>query len=337
MDTVYSKRGLTLGCDPEFFFKNNKGVVEGAEKVLPKNGIESRAKSKIIIDGVQAELNPIPYECRANLGNEISRCFQELQKVVTQNGKVDVNFEQVVKVTKKELCSLSKKSRVFGCGPSKNITKGQKTKITVDPAKYSMRSAGGHIHLGSKYFTENEKEQKDRQERVIAMMDIIVGNTCVLIDRDSYARERRRIYGRAGEYRTPKYGVEYRTLSNFWLQSYQLMSLVMGLTRLAFDIVSSSNKDHDYEAAILKNVVRTSIVRAINNNDSELAWNNFQKIKPTLIENINDYTDHYPLCSSNVEAFEYFVNIVETEGLNYWFPMNPMEHWVNLPEGHETG
>ena len=28
-------------------------------------------------------------------------------------------------------------------------------------------------------------------------------------------------------------GLEYRTLSNFWLQSYQLMSLMLGMVRFS--------------------------------------------------------------------------------------------------------
>ena len=50
---------VTLGCDPEFFFSKN-GAIVGSEKVLDKNGFVVNGSSKFVIDGVQAELNPIP-------------------------------------------------------------------------------------------------------------------------------------------------------------------------------------------------------------------------------------------------------------------------------------
>ncbi len=74
-----------MGCDPEFFFKF-KGEVVGAEKFLPKEGIKT-SSSKFIIDGVQAELNPAPNTCRANLGNELVRCFKTLVEELKKTGK----------------------------------------------------------------------------------------------------------------------------------------------------------------------------------------------------------------------------------------------------------
>jgi hypothetical protein len=45
----------------------------------------------------------------------------------------------------------------------------------------------------------------------------------------------RKLYGAAGRYRQPSYGVEYRTLSNFWLASPELVELVYDICSFVID------------------------------------------------------------------------------------------------------
>ncbi len=338
---------VTLGCDPEFFFSGSKGQTTGAEKVLPENGITyqpgtanydgsytSRGpkESKIVIDGVQAELNPRANTCRANLGNEISACFRDLHKTLKAQGKgVGVNFMPMVKLTKKELDSLSEKSKTFGCAPSTNLYTAAESKITVNPKKYLKRSAGGHLHLGANG-DANIKKTLQNVDEMVYMLDIIVGNTCVLLDRNPNNVERRKVYGRAGEFRLKEYGLEYRTLSNFWLQSYQLMSLVTGLARMAVHIVAQSGKERDFAGEIKAAVKKEDIVKAIQENDFALAYSNFLKIEKLIVEIATD-TYSYPINRDNFNEFHWFVK----KGINYWFKHDPFQHWITLPEGHGRG
>jgi len=339
---------IYIGCDPEFFFAK-KGQVLGAEKILPEEGLiykpgsdkkrdgdytsKEATISKIIIDGVQAELNPRPNTCRANLGNEISACFRKLYTQIKENKSLQVEFSQVKEVSKKELDSLSEKARVFGCTPSRNTYSKEENKITVNPATYKYRSAGGHIHLGYRSGGEIKEALLEKRDRVVQMLDIVLGNTCVLIDRDPYAAERRKVYGRAGDYRAPSYGIEYRTLSNFWLKSYQLMGLVTGLARMAVEIVAYSENGCDYEKAILNKVNMKKIVEAINNNDFNSAYENHMKIEGILLEILPTYSDYYPISSETIEEFHHFLN----GDLGHWFKEDPFQHWIHLPEGHGTG
>jgi len=339
---------VTLGCDPEFFFSGSKGKTTGAEKVLPENGITYTPgtahydgsytcrgdvkESKIVIDGVQAELNPRPNTCRANLGNEISACFRDLHKALEAQGKgIGVNFMPLVKISQKELDSLSEKSKTFGCAPSTNIYTHAESKITVNPKKYLKRSAGGHIHLGNNGSAQVKKTLENVEEMVY-MLDIIVGNTCVLIDRNPNNVERRKVYGRAGEHRSKPYGLEYRTLSNFWLQSYQLMSLVTGLARMAVHIVSQSGKERDFAGEIKAAVKKDDIVKAIQENDFALAYANFLKIENIIVEIATD-SYSYPISKDVIKEFHWFVR----KGINHWFKHDPFEHWITLPEGHGKG
>ena len=340
---------VTMGCDPEFFFQK-QGKIIGSEKIIDKskglivgpavrkNGVYGStgvmaAQSKFIVDGVQAEINPKPDTCRARLGNEISACFRMLYQKIQEDKELSVNFAPLVKITKKELMSLDASSRIFGCSPSKNPDKNSRNIVSLkDPAKYKYRSAGGHIHLGYSTYDNNVKSVMKEPERLIAIMDILVGNTCVLIDRDPGNKERRKVYGRAGEYRTPSYGIEYRTLSNFWLRAYPLMSFVMNLSRLSVSIMASSIPGRDFEAELLSLVDIKKIRRAINKNNFELAWQNFQQIKPFIVRTMAP-NDNFPLSQENLSAFEYFVS----KGLDYWFKEDPVQHWIKIPEGHQCG
>ncbi len=345
---------ITMGCDPEFFF-TKKGSIIGAEKLLPKEGfaydtsdakggtthVES-SQGKVVIDGVQAELNPRPNTCRANIGNELSTCFRQLYETMVKDG-IGVDFGQTVLVSEEELKSLCDKSRRFGCAPSNNVyntLRGENStsKITVNPEVYRYRSAGGHIHLGASPWDRADapvRKALKLADKLVPVLDIILGNTCVLIDRNESNIERRKVYGKAGEYRLPKHGLEYRTLSNFWLQAYPLMGFVMGLARQAVCMVENDvrNGNDDYVNGLIQLVNLEDIARAINTNDFELAMHNFKQIEPFILAITPESSTHFPLCSKSIGWFYHFVNM----GLPHWFNHDPLEHWIKLPEGHSCG
>lgn len=327
-----------LGCDPEFFLRRN-GEIIGAEKVIPKAGLPYADRGKLIIDGVQVELNPSPSSCREVLANNIAYGFIELHKELAKqkNKGITVDFSRTVEVSKTELDTLHDDNKVLGCSPSNtayNIP--DKLKVTdVNPSEYLTRSAGGHLHfsfvkkqdgtyspavLGLCMDTEHQK--------TVEMLDIICGNTCVLLDRDEGNIERRKVYGRAGEYRLPQHGLEYRTLSNFWLGNYQLLSFAFGMARLAIHLMADTKHRDKYYKAFTRAVDADKIQEAINNNDFDLAMRNFKAIEKLLLEVGFPYSGRYPICSNNIKEFHYFVDKIKSEGLSYWFKDDPMTYWL---------
>jgi hypothetical protein len=136
-----------------------------------------------------------------------------------------------------------------------------------------FRAAGGHVHLG---LPPNAKKEL---AKVVALMDIYAGNTCVLIDRDPDNARRRKNYGRAGEHRVKTYGVEYRVLSNFWLRSYTLWSMVSVLCRNAVDIHAIGYADE-----LISRFDMNKVRKAINENDFELAKENFMILRKFIEE-----------------------------------------------------
>ena len=342
--SVVQRFSISFGCDPELFLEKD-GKIIGSERVLPEAGLTSSncAKPDIVLDGVQVELNPPPDACRANLGNYLQNAFIALDRHLKAAG-AKATFSGVVQVDRAELDALSEKSRILGCAPSDNLY--GTTAININPKTFNTRSAGGHIHIGLNRVSPWWALKKVDPRRLVALLDVLVGNTCVLIDRDPLAAERRKVYGRAGEYRLPPHGVEYRTLSNFWLRSYQLFSLVTGLTRLAvciigvtesassFYIPSATNK-WDAEKDLLKRLDLSAVRRAINTNDLSLAKTNFEAVKAFMRE--HTLPEDCGLCSKYLDNFDYFTSMIEQHGIEFWFPDDPLRHWCNKAEGHGTG
>lgn len=111
-----------------------------------------------------------------------------------------------------------------------------------------MRSAGGHVHV------ETTKDQL----AVIRAMDLFLGVPSVLMDNGEM---RKKLYGKAGAFRGKSYGVEYRTLSNFWIFKNELIRWVWNNTERALDSVDTLDVMAE----------KDNILRAINDNDKEVA------------------------------------------------------------------
>lgn len=351
--------GVSLGCDPEFFFEKD-GKIIGAEKVftdtIPK-GMAKSGGTKIVLDGVQAEINPSPGHCREGLSSQIAAAFQNLRTHLGNNPElagVKVSFKTNILLSQEELGSLSEKAQKLGCLPSLNraLPKGA---IDLGGAVTRRRSAGGHLHLG---MAGNPQLMKPgMRETLVDVLDIMLGNTCVLLDRDPKAALRRKYYGRAGEYRLPKHGLEYRTLSNFWLRHYVLMSFVTGVARNAVGVVAtdafreqnsrymdsySSTSDpyskarySSYDWSAVGELMRViggpkglvKVRKAINTNNWDLAKENFDKIKPFIERFIA--SNQTGLTKGMLDNFELFITGIKQDGLEAFFPQDPFEYWCN--------
>lgn len=334
MKTV-SNRAIALGCDPEFFFRMGGKIIE-AEKILPEEGlsytklhessefglssvVSSPNGGKVTIDGVQAEINPRAHKSVAGLASEMGSCIKHLSQNAEIGGYA-LDFSQIVHLDDSDLSKLSEKSVKFGCSASKNINIVGDSIITVDPKKYNYRSAGGHVHIGSLEQFDAVYEALRQPERVVRLLDILLGNTCVMIDRSEGNIERRKVYGKAGEFRTPPHGLEYRTLSNFWMRNYQLMSFVFEMSRLCVNLVADNL---DKRFVMLSDM--DDIQKAINNNDAKLAKKNFDKIKDALVKVVGGSSE-YPITKDTLSAFETFVS----KSVDHWFDKDATEYWSSF-------
>jgi len=103
-----------------------------------------------------------------------------------------------------------------GCDPDIDAYTGQVRKPPDAVIGSLVRYAGGHIHVG---YDKNLIPP----HIVVQFMDLVLGLPSVFLDSQG---PRRQFYGKAGSYRVKDYGVEYRTLSNFWVPGVQYHSTV---------------------------------------------------------------------------------------------------------------
>lgn len=143
-------------------------------------------------------------------------------------------------------------AKLFGCDPDYCVwTKSMNERPNAENS--NLRSAGGHIHIGY------DDPNMDVNEALVKAMDLCVGVPSVIQEPDN---ERKLLYGKAGCFRWKDYGVEYRTVSNYYLQSQALMEWAFDATMRAIDMVSN-DEDIDY--------MGSEIRYAIDANDKDLA------------------------------------------------------------------
>jgi hypothetical protein len=343
--------GVSIGSDPEVFLsrpgRGKRPIIVGSETII-KKPIDAMAyglsAGTIVTDGVQVELHPkVTGGCRQNASLYLGGCLRRLHEEAQRHG-LQVDFRQVVNVSRAELEKLSDHAKFLGCTPSFNFY-GRQMKC-VNGLEYRKRSAAGHIHIGSKMI-HNEKQPAGviKAERLIPALELSCGIIGVLLDRDPGAIERRKLYGKAGEYRLPPHGLEYRTLSNFWLISYPVMSLMFGQAKNAMMLAYSELPIFEGRTDIAKDALNEMISKAdlkkvekaINKNDADLAFKIYDEaIKPVMLAT----KSHYGLGSTSeagdrvYDAFEAFIK----KPLGEWFPGDPVDNWnkENMQYGWES-
>jgi hypothetical protein len=314
---------ITLGSDPEGFIKKD-GYVIGSERILGESGFVSPDyNGKIVRDGVQFEMQP-----QTQYAPSLTTFQAKLGKLFTtmidlaRKRNAEVSLDGMVTVAREELDALSPAARALGCMPSLNAY-GFKP-IGVDPATYPKRSAGGHIHIGCNNYGHTYNER----ERMIPIFDVLVGLTSVLLDRDEGAAERRENYGRAGEYRLPYYGVEYRTTSNFWLHDPVLMNLVFSLAIASVNVaVAAANGTRTPWNDLASVVTIKSVQKAIDTNDYNQAKRQFKKLIP-FIQTHMDSSVH-GLGKDTLDGFLALSETIRDKGINSVFPAQNRENrWL---------
>ena len=66
----------------------------------------------------------------------------------------------------------------------------------------------------------------------------MLGIPALYLDHDPTSKVRRELYGLAGRFRTPSYGVEYRSIGNFWLTSPKLVEVVYDICELVISLLA---------------------------------------------------------------------------------------------------
>lgn len=228
-ETVGGALNMTIGSDPEIFAVDEKGTLIPAFEYLS----DKKTNPHEYWDGFQAEIAPNAQGCLAYHVDSIQArlsAVHGLLKAKFPKGKLTA--QNVIEVPADILTNGKDEHVVLGCDPSENAY-GLCGMPVDDGRKLPIRFAGGHIHFGiGKALASNEPVRQRMMESLDAIMGVAAVSMAANIDKPV----RRQYYGLPGEFRLPPHGLEYRTLSNFWLCSPAITHLVIDLAREAVKI-----------------------------------------------------------------------------------------------------
>ena len=199
------------------------------------------------------EFNIPPAESKEQLKENINKIKTFLSNTV---GLMGLQFSKS-SATLFPMDQLSNpKAMVFGCDPDFDAWNGGAVNPKPRANDWRLRSCGGHVHIGEKI------ESVEDAQRLIRWMDFCAGVPSTVLD-DGFLRKS--LYGKRGAYRIKPYGVEYRTLSNFWIWEDKLIDFVWNATQLA---VENWNKKDDHtlveEDAFIAQAINENNVDAAN-------------------------------------------------------------------------
>jgi hypothetical protein len=224
--------GFSIGTDPEFILLDKNNNPKSAIGILKnKKNSNKIKKNSYYYDNVLCECTVSPSFNKKEFKANIKESLQTLFNLVKP---YNLTLLPCVNFTKKELKHPD--SRIIGCAPEycayelNQIDSRNAKKIIKNTG---FRTAGGHIHLGN-----IEKKDHNSCLMLIRCLDLFLGIPSLIMDSPE-SFKRRRIYGAAGGYRQPDYGIEYRALGNFWLSSPDLVDLIYDLCDYSIKFVMS--------------------------------------------------------------------------------------------------
>ena len=212
---------FSFGSDPEFILSDEKGKFRSAIGIV-KATKEKRlgvGGNYFFYDNVLAECTVEPAFSRdqavENARNSL-KTYAEIVRPFRLTCVASAEFE--------ESEMRHKDARIAGCETEMcayRLAEVPTNRIKKFFKKSNFRTAGGHVHLGTEIGGSHEQSVM-----LVRMLDLFLGVSSLLVDRDSASVARRRIYGLPGRFRQPTHGVKYRTTGNFWLASPRLVELV---------------------------------------------------------------------------------------------------------------
>ena len=241
---------ILLGADPEKFVSNGKefvsahGMIQGTKQnpFAVDNGA-------VLVDGMAVEFNIDPAGSKEQFLGNLKSVMTQLDAMLPSHSTVacpTADFSaEIIAASPEEALEL-------GCEPDFNAWKDGEANPQPN-GDVTFRTGAGHIHIG--WTDDMDITDPDHMlacSQVCKQLDLYLGVPSVLFDNDDRRRE---LYGKAGAMRIKPYGVEYRVLSNAWLESDELMTWVYDNTIKAI----GSLLDNGLEATDdIVNVINTS-------------------------------------------------------------------------------
>lgn len=219
---------LKVGSDPEAFLRDKNGLLVSSIDIrLPgtKANPFKTLHGSIQQDNVLAEFNSIPADNLSDFIKNHKLIIDDLKDILKP---LDLQLDFIASALCPSEMLVHPQARMVGCSPDYNVWTG-KANRRADYDGNDIRAAGGHVHISFDQAVNNN----EARHQMVQALDLVLCLPSVLLDPDT---DRRKFYGKAGSFRPkdaqkerrpdPYDGIEYRSLSNFWLKDEGFMTFV---------------------------------------------------------------------------------------------------------------
>lgn len=271
---------LSVGSDAEVALVDTNGFPMSAEGLLggSKKHPRKTLNGAVQEDNVLAEFNVNPATTVEEFVRNTNLVLADLRDLIRP---LDLSISIVAAAEYDPQQLRTKQARRAGCDPDYNAwavgSSGRPDRNT--PPSFvgrTLRSCGGHLHTSA----PEAETDPHFPWKMVRVLDLVAGVPSVIMDRDARRRE---LYGKAGAHRAkstrfddPYNGVEYRTLSSFWLKTDELIAWAFNAVKFAYENLS--------EGLEIANAEEDRILQAINNNCLDTAE---QLVKDYSLEVVN--------------------------------------------------
>lgn len=278
---VKKEPGIRISGDPELFIARiDKAGARNRKKVVPVCGLIGGTKEAPIPipgtgfkgfmmqeDGVALEINFPAASDSVHFAHYVGLALAGLETVLTPLGLAVVPGKCSHEFTLEELAPYSQ-AKIVGCSPDTDAyTRLPRSGMNTDMFGLE-RYAAGHFHISF-------PNPYDIPPYIVArMIDLHVTLAYLALDKQG---NRRKHYGLAGLYRPTKYpdgstGIEYRTMSNFWVFSQDYRTQ---LSSAIINLITDMNSDIDAVAKLFDMTPWQDVKHAIDTEniaDAQKLW-----------------------------------------------------------------
>lgn len=223
----------TFGTDPEFMLTKD-GEIESAIGI-----ISGTIDNRVSLQGHQFYYDNVMAECAIKPASSKDEMLENVREALQIFSDMAQPYELLPQASHEYRADQlnNEDAQRAGCAPDWCAYRIKQ----IPPPKQQirenrLRTCGGHVHLGAEIL----REDGPHQIFAVYMLDLLLGVPSLWLDTDITSQRRRSLYGQAGRYRVAgpddnPYGIEYRSLGNFWFKSPKLAALVYDLSMIAVD------------------------------------------------------------------------------------------------------
>lgn len=250
---------MRSGGDPELFAVDSKGVIIPAWKFLGDQQADITLQA--FQDGFQAEVNYSPKGCHEYCVMHLQAALRLLWDCLRKyDSKATLTWRDVMDIPQAMMDETDDEHANLGCAPSLSAYQEEPLRL-ANPRDLPFRFAGGHIHLGVHGVGPTASALQERADQIVQQIDALAGIVLTAAVGDLEDPRRRQFYGRAGEYRLPKHGLEYRVPSSAILCHPAVMHLALDWIRFAFDLAVARIPLWELDSDLVRQVINDSDYR----------------------------------------------------------------------------